>query len=269
MQDLPVEILLQIFAYTCTDGRYSGRSLSLVARAFHDAVRAIRFHSVALTGARQIYGFLPCLEKARLLGPIPVRHLFISTWADGEEVARIREGSALRPQILPCYPALAVATGPPWNLWPLLQETLDARLVKRIPLLLQAVADDLISLSIVHSWEFGPIQLPPTFPLLQKLTICGPPPNFPTDTVNTGLPSPCFPRLRDLHVVCRNVSMVPWVFNSPAMIRLRLSDVCPSAARLPCQLRCILGCSSKSFRVLVSAEPYDSNSATCYSSIDA
>ena len=245
MRDLPVELLQQIFALACTDGGYTGCSLSLVSRRFHDVVHTARYHSVALSGIKQIFFFLRCLENARRAASIQVHHLFISTVPDGEEVARIRDGWTLRPDILPCDTVLASAQGPPWSLWPILQGAMDRRLLERIPLLLQAVAADLRTLSIVHSWEFGPFQLPQAFPFLHQLTICGPSPVFPTD-VNSGMVLPCFPTLRDLHIVCPNVSVTSWVFASPVLQRLHLSDITPSAARLPCQLRCLLGSSGTS-----------------------
>ncbi|KAH9927093.1 uncharacterized protein BXZ73DRAFT_78577 [Epithele typhae] len=242
IHDLAVEVLDLIFTLACTDGGHTGRSLSLVSRSFRNVARAPRFTSVSLTRIRHVCQFLYCLETERKVRRIRVRHLFLSTWMDGEQVGQIRNGSrVLEPDILPCSPILASATGPSWRLWPILQVELDKRFLEQLPRLFKAVADDLYTLSIVHSWEFGAIHFPTAFPLLEELTICGPQPTFSLGITDT---SSCFPGLDRLHIVCRNVSIAPWICHAPAVSLLRLSDVGPSAYQLACQLRVFLGLSA-------------------------
>ncbi|TBU28774.1 hypothetical protein BD311DRAFT_722011 [Dichomitus squalens] len=48
MEDLPVELLQPICLYSCTDGGFTGSSLSLVSRHFQDISRTVRFHSIGL-----------------------------------------------------------------------------------------------------------------------------------------------------------------------------------------------------------------------------
>ncbi|KAI0766832.1 hypothetical protein BD413DRAFT_480233 [Trametes elegans] len=48
MDILPLEIWLDIFMLACTDGGYTGCSLSLTSKAIRAITRTLRFHSVAL-----------------------------------------------------------------------------------------------------------------------------------------------------------------------------------------------------------------------------
>ena len=132
--------------------------------------------------------------------------------------------------------------GPRWSVWMPIQETLNKELSHLLPFVLNAVARDLSTLSIVQSWEFGAIQLPESFPLLREFTFCGPPPIFPGGCVRLSLqPSPCFPSLRHLHIVCGNISTEFWVHHSPALTHLRLSDLNCGASTLADELRRSLG----------------------------
>ncbi|KAI1796044.1 hypothetical protein LXA43DRAFT_988087 [Ganoderma leucocontextum] len=236
---LPVELLDSIFSYACTDGGYTGRSLSLVSAHFREVARHIRFQSIALASLRHIKSFLACLTRERVYTKVRVRHLFLSTWRDGEDIVRIRNGRAPRSDILG---SLGSMDGPRWCVWMPIQETLDRELSHLLPSVLNAVAHHLCTLSIVHSWEFSAIQLPENFPVLRESTFCGPPPIFPGGCIKLSpSPSPCFPSLRHLHVVCGNVSTEFWVHHSPAVTHLRLSDLNCAAGTLADELQCCLG----------------------------
>lgn len=244
IHDLAVELLERIFSYACSDGGYTGRSLSLVSRLVREVVRPIRFRSVALAGCTQMQSFLVCLEKGRLrTRSLPaVYHLFLSTWADGEEVVMVRNGRASQRSHLHCYQPATFAVTSQWCAWMTLQEALDKKFSQLLPRLLQMVAPDLRTLSIVHSWEFGAIQLPSTFPSLRDLTFYGPPPNFPGwCTEVLAPPPPCFPSLQHLHLVRWKVSIVFWVYHAPQTNYLRLSDLSSSASMLASELQCSLG----------------------------
>ncbi|KAI0758223.1 hypothetical protein C8Q74DRAFT_307655 [Fomes fomentarius] len=244
IQDLAVELLERIFSYACSDGGYTGRSLSLVSRLVREVVQSIRFRSVALAGCTQIQSFLVCLEKERLRAhSLPaVYHLFLSTWADGQEVVMVRNGHASQRNHPHCYQPATFAVTSQWCAWMTLQEAMDKKFSQLLPRLLQMVAADLRTLSIVHSWEFGAIQLPPTFPSLRDLTFCGPPPNFPGwCTEVLAPPPPCFPSLQHLHLVRWKVSIVFWVYHAPKTNYLRLSDLSSSANMLASELQCTLG----------------------------
>ncbi|KAL1945975.1 hypothetical protein VTO73DRAFT_1977 [Trametes versicolor] len=79
MDTLPLETLQQIFALACTDGGFTGCSLSLTSKAVRAAVRTIRFHSVSLVAyPARLDSFvgLYAQECDPTLGDIPkVQHL--------------------------------------------------------------------------------------------------------------------------------------------------------------------------------------------------
>ncbi|KAI0722308.1 hypothetical protein C8T65DRAFT_628915 [Cerioporus squamosus] len=238
--DLPTELLVRIYSYACTDGGYTGRSISLVSKCAHRNVRAVRFRNVSLSGYRQIEPFLDLLDKERMVAPIYVSNLYISTWTDGEEITKVRNGQAPRWDGLHPYLPTPIPTHPQWRVWMTLQEAVDKKLAALIFRLLLSVVPTLRSLSIVHSWEFGALHFPPCLPFLNDLTFCGPPPHMPRKVSSCPLP-PYLPDLRRLHVICSNVSIACWLYHAPGMTSLRLSDVTYSACTLPCELQTQIG----------------------------
>ncbi|KAI0694395.1 hypothetical protein C8T65DRAFT_744399 [Cerioporus squamosus] len=103
MERLPVETLHQIFRLACCDGGLTGRSLSLVSKAFQDIARPVRYHSIALVGLQQIECFIRCYEDDRAAGERQgsrytptVRHLFLrpdATDANGVDNATFGLGA--------------------------------------------------------------------------------------------------------------------------------------------------------------------------------
>lgn len=76
MEKCPVELLVTIARFACTDGGYTGCSLSLVSHYFRDATKPARYHSVALTSSDRIRRFRMVLQTAETT-PV-IRHLLIS-----------------------------------------------------------------------------------------------------------------------------------------------------------------------------------------------
>lgn len=76
MQRCPVEIWEQILSNACTDGGYTGCSLSVVSRTMRDVSRPFRYHSVALLDYTRCVWFANLVE--RTTSPLLVRHLFVS-----------------------------------------------------------------------------------------------------------------------------------------------------------------------------------------------
>lgn len=76
MERCPVEVWREITVMACTDGGYTGCSLSLVSRTMRDIVRNIRYASVALTAQHQYPAFVASLRNAS--GPVAIHHLFLS-----------------------------------------------------------------------------------------------------------------------------------------------------------------------------------------------
>ncbi|KAI0362599.1 hypothetical protein OH77DRAFT_69593 [Trametes cingulata] len=84
MEKLAVELLLNIFALSCTDGGYTACSLALVCKHVGEVSRPLRFYSVALNGCpRKMQSFLIHLGKehsaACLTPQAKVRHLYLTT----------------------------------------------------------------------------------------------------------------------------------------------------------------------------------------------
>src|SRR6266446_2818496 len=72
----PPEIWRDILWLACTDTGFTGRSISLTSRFFHELSKHVKFRSVALRGVVQIIDFLNVIERT----PYPqVENLFIST----------------------------------------------------------------------------------------------------------------------------------------------------------------------------------------------
>ena len=76
MECLPLELWIRIAAFACTDGGYTGRSLSLVSYLMRDITRPSRYHSVALIGFRSYLAFVDSLD--RLETEPTIHHLFFS-----------------------------------------------------------------------------------------------------------------------------------------------------------------------------------------------
>lgn len=75
MDRLPVELWLNILPLACTDGGYTGGSLSLVSRYVRDMARHLRYQSVSLIGHKHVQAFAGLVASK---SPMNIRHLFLS-----------------------------------------------------------------------------------------------------------------------------------------------------------------------------------------------
>ena len=165
MERCPIELWDRIVSLVCTDGGYTGCSLSLVSRRMRDTVKPVRFHSVSLVSADHLLTFAGLLES---LKPSPViHHLFISinddTQVFGDDLPLERAE-----ELNPAFQAIFTAASPSL-------ETL-------------VVHDSLSSLNLIRSGL--------AFPLLRDLSIshwC-----MRTDVGTSAYPRS--PSLRRLHV---------------------------------------------------------------------
>ncbi len=83
MTFLPTELWHHIFSFSCTDGGYTGASLSMASRALRAYSTAYRFHSVRLSSLNSIEKFLSCKAFASSASAdYPVRHLVLSLGRD-------------------------------------------------------------------------------------------------------------------------------------------------------------------------------------------
>ncbi|KAJ7252496.1 hypothetical protein C8J57DRAFT_1187556 [Mycena rebaudengoi] len=63
MNQAPPEICAHIFSFACTDSGYTGRSLSLVSKYFHEVSKPAKLQSIALYGRAQILAFAALLDR--------------------------------------------------------------------------------------------------------------------------------------------------------------------------------------------------------------
>jgi hypothetical protein len=68
---IATEILEQILKHACTDGGHTGNALAAVSRYVRGVSAPVRYHSVALCGARQIRAFLRLLDDIGRPTPPP------------------------------------------------------------------------------------------------------------------------------------------------------------------------------------------------------
>lgn len=71
MDRCPPEICAQIFTYACTDGGYTGRSLSLVSRYIHETSKPLKFQSISIHNHQQISSFSHLIEST----PVHLRNV--------------------------------------------------------------------------------------------------------------------------------------------------------------------------------------------------
>ncbi|EIW63209.1 uncharacterized protein TRAVEDRAFT_43513 [Trametes versicolor FP-101664 SS1] len=100
MDTLPLETLEQIFELACTDGGYTGHSLSLVSKGIRAAARTSRFHSVSLIASPhrlQLFVALYKRECDPAHGDKPrIQHLYVAfPVTDLEFEARNTDGAAV------------------------------------------------------------------------------------------------------------------------------------------------------------------------------
>ncbi|KAI0354860.1 hypothetical protein OH77DRAFT_1425450 [Trametes cingulata] len=81
METCPLEIQMLILAFACTDDGSTGRSLSLVSRAFRQLSYPYQWYSLAIYGHAQATAFAKdlCSLPPALTPPRPISHLFVST----------------------------------------------------------------------------------------------------------------------------------------------------------------------------------------------
>ncbi|KAI0780486.1 hypothetical protein BD413DRAFT_463607 [Trametes elegans] len=202
MDRLAIELLINVFSLACTDGGYTGCSLSLVCKHFNTISRPLRFQSIAINGSlRKLERFVSRLHSEHALrgayGSVPVvRHLFLFTLSM-PPLAIPDKGSDSRDD----YFAL-VAT------------------------LMRLVAPKLETLTFLQcKWDV-PLTLP--FPRLRELTV--------GEGVVSLVPrawdgAALYPTLERLHLVS-NLPFIPygradiaqWARFAPALSHLRVSE---------------------------------------------
>ncbi|PIL37523.1 hypothetical protein GSI_01217 [Ganoderma sinense ZZ0214-1] len=250
MESLAVELLERIFFFACTDGGYTGCSLSLVSKNIRDASRAARFYSVSLmeSSVCQLTEFNTCFraERARALAQgttLRVRHLCIS--ACKSEQTRFRPKREEQAPLSIGRGITGMSSSPCWmnavmgrmDVGPDQQQAFD----DAVSALLTAVAPDLRTLAVCHGWatfakHFRMPSLdgvPVEFPALEELTLAGMEWNFRTNHGMFGAPAAAaLPRLERLHITDvgatgRYIDLGVWSARAPRLTHLRLTNMGP------------------------------------------
>ena len=233
IQDLPIELLQEVFIYACTDGGRTGCSLSSVSSAFRAAVYPIRYNSIALTGTAQIASFTAHYQHIRAAAARSahpenypkVRHLYAMSHREMLQ-RRAREHDDTDTDLDHAFAAMAV--GP---------ASRHARALAPLPALLRLVARDLRTLALAttyaHTTLFAGCG---TFHALRELTIAR---AQGVDVPTVGAPAlrvSLFPALEKLHIAMCVLDhslehlFCHWTELAPRVRVLRLSDVPRRAA---------------------------------------
>ena len=223
MVALPIELLAQIFTYACTDGGYTGCSLSLVSKHIRAASRGARFHSVSLTraSAEQVSQFSSHLLAECALsngtGAAPrVKHLCLT--AAKRSVGHLEQSTATA------------------------GDTELVHFITDVMTLLTIIAPNLLTLSLVSRLPLYIAGLPlpdirkVSFPILEELSIVGHRLLFPPLSDDTSGADPVgsqtvFPNLTHLHWTCEDfpsrntLSLRPWIDAAPQLTHFRISNL--------------------------------------------
>ena len=210
----PPEIVSIIATFACTDGGYTGCSLSRVSRYIRNATQRVRYLSIALTSEKSLVSFAQLLDSSR--GRHTIRHLFLSvkvptTASDSQEDFTRERRTAL-------------LNG--------LETVLDYTATMLITLAIHKPANVCLVCTTRRS-----------FPALQDLAIPEAIPTLPLSDPKEN--SPRFPSLRRLHITgCNQFTFhIPlWVSiaeTAPLLTHLRVSSV-RDDLQLPRFLRVLL-----------------------------
>ena len=221
MDSVAPEILHEIFKLACTDGGFTGCSLSLVSKHVRSTSRSARFHSVAVSGtARQLHNFLSSFSRERTIAeadrrytPV-VRHLFFAVAEGGECKRDWRTHWGLDKDKLKQLQA-AIATARDFYL-------------RDIATLFRLLSQDLHTLFFVHchGWStltnLSGIECSGGFPALRELTIIG------DDPFVSVAPAIFYPSLTYLHIDAPSwvqEKLPSWAERSPRVTHLCLSNI--------------------------------------------
>ena len=224
MESLPNELILEISKLACTDGGFTGSSLSRTSKRVRTVSRSTRFQTVAIFGtAKQLSSFLSCFKKeSGIASDVPhgyrlvVEHLFVAAADGGEDRSDWRCGG----------------DDPEWRAR-VEQESQKYR--EDLAALFRLVAGDLQTLCFVQpyglfrftDWHFSTAQGPEGFPILRELHLYGKSPFV----CPVNHPGGSFSRLTHLHITslardgAKNLDLVEWAGYAPHVTHLCVSQI--------------------------------------------
>ncbi|KAI0630193.1 hypothetical protein C8Q77DRAFT_1219803 [Trametes polyzona] len=173
MAPLPLEIWREIFTYACTDGGYTGTSLSLTCKLFYNASLLVRFHTLSLFSLRQVELFLAFTrryEERRHGRQLKVYHLLLSF--PSPPPSTFTPGASSDSSSSDCYGSNPAEH---WITARRLREqdkaAWDHLFLKLVPGLLNFVGPHLRTLALLQSDGFTLPPLSPFLPRLRELTL--------------------------------------------------------------------------------------------------
>ncbi|RPD78056.1 hypothetical protein L226DRAFT_502352 [Lentinus tigrinus ALCF2SS1-7] len=159
-------MMCDIFTHACTDGGYTGTSLTLVNKFFHGASHLVRFQSLSFSSLRQIQGFLSYIrayQQKQHDSKLRIRHLLLSF-----------------PNAISAEPPSQDDVGPSQslNVWYMMRQqrehekaAWDMRFMQLVPSLLQLAAPHLDTLALLQSDAFAIPSIRTVLPRLRELTL--------------------------------------------------------------------------------------------------
>ncbi|KAJ7938370.1 hypothetical protein B0H13DRAFT_1140189 [Mycena leptocephala] len=176
METIPAEIWTEVFAFSCTDDGYTGRSLSAVSRAVHHISKPLKYQSLCIVGGLdRLFRLLAVLSHLSP-GERKVKYLFIGGLDDSKGFESPDGSTDVRRALHPG------------------KDTTEQALAW----ILHLVSSSLIALHLHHTKILRQFLLPEIeLPVLRELTLHGP---FKSSQPANPRPHTLFPSLRRLHI---------------------------------------------------------------------
>ncbi|KZT69921.1 hypothetical protein DAEQUDRAFT_725890 [Daedalea quercina L-15889] len=252
MDRCPTEIWIRIFTLACTDGGFTGRSLSCTSKYIRDASRSVKLQSIAVIGSYEVNRLADALES-RLPEHRRILHLCIGAYDKGPSDTHRSPPGSLSPSEL--RDALISHTFRRADVWRSVDRlsydarvriTLEANEASPMKVFMHAVdrvlriaSTDLqtFTLETYVIPEFGDVNrlgihgdlsavlADYAFPRLEELTML----NARLDLGSSSVPHqercPVFPSLKRLHVEVEDSSdsVITFLGSAPSLTHLRMS----------------------------------------------
>lgn len=223
MDRCPLELWTRIVTFACTDGGYTGCSLSLVSHTMHNIAEPIRYRAISILGNQKLFAFAARL--ATMSKPPVIRHLLI---------ADVRADRPDRPSGHDAHNRELMAS---WMEKRHKASEEEAAINRSLPGIISSAAPYLYTL-VIHDWSYDPIFDFIQFPLLRDATLTRVPRRSCASDTHTR-----FPRLRRLHILYpSSVQGGLWddlIKFAPQLTHLRLTGITVDT-QLPPFLRLLL-----------------------------
>ncbi|KAI0711056.1 hypothetical protein C8T65DRAFT_648017 [Cerioporus squamosus] len=231
LESLAPELLHETYTLACTDGGFTGCSLSLVSKSIRATSRSARFHSVKVSGtSKQMAAFLSCLKKARATAEAEenvykptIKHLFFAA-AEGSVVREDWRGDLNDPGFFKgeADPKEAARRAR------VREQSTQYR--QDLAALFHLVSRDLQTLSFLHCqgwYEFTnlpDIECPEGFPALREFYLYGKNPFV--DVAGSPISFPHLTHLRlTFSTYCQDEILGDWAARAPNVTHLCVSNV--------------------------------------------